>query len=172
MYVNLCYVDFLLRSIIFLYVNIEKLFTEMIRAFSTFNRYIIHKTLFWFQLFFVPFNFIERRSEGKKIHVRRIVNRSNNSACTVEKFPLWNLLKDERNERKERDVKTCHSSNIKLQIVVTSKERSILHRKISTLKQFAYFSFSISPYFLHFLSRENSKSKYRNMAADDRERDD
>lgn len=38
--------------------------------------------------------------------------------------------------------------------------------------QYAYFSFSISPYFLHFLSRENRKSKYRNMAADDRERDD
>ena len=63
---DVCYVDFLLQSSIFLYVNIVKLFTEMIRAFSTFNhRYIIYKILFWFQLFFVPFNFIERRSGGE-----------------------------------------------------------------------------------------------------------
>lgn len=57
---------------------------------------------------------------------------------------IRNLLRDERNERKERETgkrKKRRSSNIKLEGCSWCKHKRILRRKIDTLKQFASFPF-------------------------------
>lgn len=143
----------------------------MIRAF---NRYIIHKTLFWFQLFFVPFSFIERRSKGRKFDESCKRLSMHDDSWKVSAMKIRNLLRDElvkrtKGTRRKNAPFVEYNKNYKNAADVNKK--SILHRKINTVNNyltirfFSFFVFRVIRSFPSFFNRAKIENRYLDIEA-------